>query len=208
MTSNNTSVSSPNKAVERSVETLQRIYAVVTGLALNESLKKSFVDARGDLYFEWLSFISLITFVALLVPFFHGMNRHMDEVLQKYKDSNGGMESKRYSILILFDFFVFIVESGILFLLATTIHRPENFFLLFILLISVDFVWAFVSNKFVTTVQSNWAWINFATAVILVIILYLFKANEQKIILICIVSIFRTILDYSLGWDFYFPKKS
>jgi hypothetical protein len=69
----------PERAAERSVDTLQRIYAVVAGLAINEGFKRVFLGKDGEMHLHHDSLPQLIAFVITAVPFVHGMNRHLDD---------------------------------------------------------------------------------------------------------------------------------
>jgi hypothetical protein len=72
----------PERAVERSIDTLQRIYAVVAGLAINESLKRVFLeDGKGNFQFHSANLPEFLAFIVTIVPFVHGMNRHLDKTL-------------------------------------------------------------------------------------------------------------------------------
>jgi hypothetical protein len=71
------------KAIERSVDSVARIYAIIIGLALSEAIKTLIVkDANGqmELNFQtlWSGGAAFLAFVVTLVPFWHGMNRHLD----------------------------------------------------------------------------------------------------------------------------------
>ena len=77
------------KAIERSVDSVARIYAIVIGLALSESIKTLIVKDPGgniDLTAQtlWSGAPAFLAFVFTVVPFWHGMNRHLDRCyLQK-----------------------------------------------------------------------------------------------------------------------------
>src|SRR5690348_17087640 len=95
---------SPDKLFERSVDSIQKIYAVVIALAVTQSIQTLIKDSNGvaDFTFERLrsGLPSLIAFVFTLVPFWHGMNRHLDKAyLEKSKGVVQGA--------LLLDFFTF-----------------------------------------------------------------------------------------------------
>src|ERR1019366_1919724 len=103
------------KAIERSVDSIARIYAIVIGLALAESIKTLIVkSANGNVDLSlpklWSGTPAFIAFVFTLVPFWHGMNRHLD---RSYLEKEGVVAQGA----LLLDFAVFFIESG-LFLVA------------------------------------------------------------------------------------------
>jgi hypothetical protein len=68
-----------NKAIERSVDSVARIYAIIIGLALAESIRTLIVkNANGavdlSLTTLWSGAPAFLAFVFTLVPFWHGMN--------------------------------------------------------------------------------------------------------------------------------------
>jgi hypothetical protein len=82
-----------NKAIERSVDSVARIYAIIIGLALAESIRTLIVkNANGavdlSLTTLWSGAPAFLAFVFTLVPFWHGMNRHLDRSYLE-KEENG-----------------------------------------------------------------------------------------------------------------------
>lgn len=195
-----------NDSVKRSVDSLQKIYAVIVGLAITKTLQRVFEnDDSGE--FNWESFYdylpALIAFMALVVPFYHGMNRHLD----KCYIENSPINKKA----IIIDFFVFCIEAGILFIFSYFIkHNLDAFIILGILLI-VDIAWSFISHTIHYNNKSegimSWAIIN---GLILVTGFFIFVFqdliyNDMAAWCFCVLSIVRTVLDYSVARKFYFP---
>jgi hypothetical protein len=90
------------QAVQRSIDTLQRIYAVVAGLAINEALKRVFLqDGKGDFAFHTVNLPELVAFILTVVPFVHGMNRHLDKTLTASLEQN----NPKLLAYLLIDFF-------------------------------------------------------------------------------------------------------
>src|ERR1700745_107170 len=130
------------KTIERSIDTLQRIYAVVVALALNEALKRTFLQGgAGNVELDVTRMPEFIAFIVTAVPFVHGMNRHLDNTLTTIKKTN----RRSLFIVLLIDFAVFLAESCILFLLATSVKSETYFFRLLILLLVLDLVWSFIT---------------------------------------------------------------
>src|SRR5437879_12191265 len=102
----------PSKIIERSVDSIQKIYAVVIALAISQAIQSLLKEPRGaaDLSFERLSsgLPAFIAFLVTLVPFWHGMNRHLDRCyLEKPNSIVQGA--------LLLDFVTFFAEASFLF---------------------------------------------------------------------------------------------
>jgi len=98
-------------AVERSVTSLQTIYAIIIALSMGQAIQTLFEAAPGGplkLSSDVFTYIpAFITFISLLVPFYHGMNRHLDMCyIEKSTDVVKGA--------LLFDFVIFFVEAALL----------------------------------------------------------------------------------------------
>src|SRR5580658_8196040 len=72
----------PGKFFERSVDSIQKIYAVVIALAIAQGAQSLLKDPCGTAEPSLDRILSglpaFIAFLATLVPFWHGMNRHLD----------------------------------------------------------------------------------------------------------------------------------
>src|SRR5208282_5699492 len=133
----------PSTFFERSVDSIQRIYAVVIALAISQAIQSLLKDPNGaaNLSLTRLSagLPSLIAFLVTLIPFWHGMNRHLDRCyLEKTESVKQGA--------LLFDFLMFFVEACFLFAAAwSTRFGLETFYYLGGLL-GVDMVWGVISH--------------------------------------------------------------
>jgi hypothetical protein len=115
------------KILERTVDGLQKVYAVVDGLALGQGNKRSRNVAKGghagDLLGGPCPVPPFGAFLVTLVAFFHGMNRHLDRC---YLDRS--IAFPRWGAFFL-DFFVFFVQSSLRFLVALSLSDPSRAFL-------------------------------------------------------------------------------
>jgi hypothetical protein len=196
----------PDKSVERSIDTLQRIYAVVAALAMNEALKRAFLDpATGQFRFSWSYLPEFVAFVATVVPFVHGMNRHLDTVLTKSR------KEKRPRLLgyVLVDFFVFLVESSLLFVLAVLVPAGLPFFQWLLLLLTIDVIWALVTWQVTKSAVVPWAIVNAVTILVGLVLIYLpwVDCGAAKPWMLMSLAIMRTAADYKSAWAFYFPPE-
>ena len=192
------------KAFERSVDSVAKIYAVMIGLAVTESVKTLVPKLpNGQPDFSWVSLQSgLPAFIALLataVPFWHGMNRHLDRCyLEKDSPVQGAL---------VLDFVVFLVEATLLILAGWALR--DGFITFYCLggLLLLDVLWGFGSHQIHFPKQPShvvsWSIINLVAGIVaLGVIAYEFK---WKSFLLMVIALARSIADYGFGSDFYFP---
>lgn len=192
---------------KRSVDSLQRIYAIIVALAIAQAINAIFIN-KGELA-SWQDMhkhiFQFVSFVCIIVPFFHGMNRHLDKC---YLDKKNDMKEGA----LLFDFIVFFVESMLLFAFAGTLKSPSlNCYIVLLVLLAFDTLWAFVSHFIHYSNEKKgpiqWAIINLVTMVLMILIWYTsYFKDETKPLLMTILVLLRSIFDYTLCWEFYFPK--
>jgi hypothetical protein len=96
---------SSEKRIARSVDSLQKIYSVVIALAIGQAIQTLLIDRTtgtlavpGVVLGRTPAFLALL---AILVPFYHGMNRHLDVAYIERADE------QRAEAALLFDFVVF-----------------------------------------------------------------------------------------------------
>jgi len=201
----------PPKRIERSVDSLQKIYAVVIALAIGHGMQTLLIDrATGAMADTPELLVRAPTFLALvftLVPFYHGMNRHLDFC---YIERKQGQQAKG---ALLFDFLVFFLESALLFAAANSIGAGMRAFAALGLLLAVDVVWALISHWIhyggIKPSVARWSGIN---AVVLVIGLFVGLRQDYsepaKAELLLVLALVRSGVDYWACWPFYFPDGS
>lgn len=193
------------KTVERSVDSLQRIYAFVVALAVARSVEAAFV-LDGDLVWAPDRLPALIAFVVTVVPFFHGMNRHLDRCYVERHDPH-------VQGALLADFAVFFLEAAMFFALATSIRSGLDGFLILAAILALDTVWGMISHwihyRDDASSSRAWAAVNavFAVAIVLV---YFWDgyADAAKPWILALLAVARTVVDYKVSWAFYFPPGS
>ncbi len=195
-----------DKTVERSIDTLQRVYAVIVALAINEAIKRTFLKSgSGDVEIHYKHLAEFIALIATAVPFLHGMNRHFDQTLALIRAQN-----KRWLFTILIiDFVVFLAEGCLIFLLAASVTAGLKFFQVLMVLLAVDMVWAVLTWRITKSVVIRWAVINGAMIGLSCLLIYCcgILADEVKTWVLAVCAVLRTVLDYRLGWEFYFPPE-
>ena len=195
-----------NKIIERSVDSVSRIYAIVIALALSQSVQTLITkDANGGANLAAAKILTgvpaFVAFLFTLVPFWHGMNRHLDSC---YIEKSGTVAQGA----LLFDFAVFFVEASLLFIAGWSLRSGLLSFYCLGIVLAADTIWGFISHQIHAPGKKShvvkWASINILTGVLAVgIVAYPF---EQKPWVLMVLAIVRSILDYWLGWNFYFPK--
>jgi hypothetical protein len=144
-----------------------------------------------------------VTFLVTVVPFFHGMNRHLDRCYLENRDT-------KVQKALLFDFAVFFVEAGLLFALAASAQSGLYGFLILAAMLAIDVVWATISQwiHYGENPTGTWMWaaVNTATIVTIVLIYFLqVYSPAAKPWILSMIAVVRSVLDYSISWELYFP---
>lgn len=194
-----------DKLIERSVDSIQKIYAVVIALAISQAIQSLLKEPSGVSVVNLKEFFSglpaFVAFLVTLVPFWHGMNRHLDRCyLEKTSNVVQGA--------LLFDFVVFFIESSLLFAAGWSLRAGIQTFFYLGALLGVDMIWAITSHQIHFAGRRShakrWSAINLgAIAVAFGIVEFPF---ENKPLVLMAIAVLRTILDYGLCWNFYFPS--
>jgi hypothetical protein len=203
----------PQKRIERSVDSLQRLYAGIVALAIAKAISALLLadgapadlGSWSDVKTRLPAFIALIS---LIVPFVQGMNRHLDDC---YLGGQSGMSAPRSALL--FDFFSFFVESGLLFAVSASLTNPLRAFGILGVVLVLDVSWAFIAwaihhQGFPASTSGVMPWlsVNVLTLVVGLAVSFagLFRAETIPWAL-TILALARTTADYAFGWTFYFP---
>jgi heme/copper-type cytochrome/quinol oxidase subunit 4 len=201
------------EAQTNSVRNLQNLYSIVVGLGLSLSIYNLIDTSREGAPFKLELLPFFLSFLVTLIPFYHGALRHFDAtyIEQDNRQVRG--------CALLADFVILFIESCLLLTLAVLLATPQFFAWGLVTLLALDCVWGFVAHKVFSQEtkikpELRWAIINLVTSVILsvcFIVIDIFPpaagAGEPKLwAIIFSVSVIRTIIDYVLCWDFYFPK--
>lgn len=188
-----------------SIRTLREFYSGVLALALYEAIRGT-AETPNVLYsLQFLFF--LLAFCATLVPFYHGIMRYFDD---NYLSSTA--QPKPASFML--DYLLFCVLGGLLVWMGAFFGQsfnPDHFIRVYALLLIVDVVWGFMTH-FLTDSYNRvkaWLWLNFFVLCGIVLIGLAPPTNfflGYKIAMFLFIAPVRSILDYKLNWDFYFPK--
>jgi hypothetical protein len=139
-----------------------------------------------------------------IIPFLHGMNRHLDRTLAEAKKTG-----KRWKLIfLLIDFVFFICESCFFVSLAATVTKADDFFRLLFWLLLADAVWSLATLSITHNFSISWMLINLLACAGIAYVLWGDHQIRQdwKPLSLCGIAILRTILDYLFVWSFYFPS--
>jgi hypothetical protein len=203
------------KARERSVSNLQRLYIIVVSLAVAQSLKHliEVISESGlknfEMYYDEV--LIFISFIFVMVPFFHGGNRYLDATYV-----TGERKAKKYALVI--DFFVLFAEALLLFVLAMISESREAFYTVLVILLLLDILWV-ASTHFTTRDDTGkgpkfkkWAIVNCISVVAITVSVWSNLLNWEfwngdlvKNVMLSAIVVCRTFYDYYSVWGFYYP---
>jgi hypothetical protein len=108
---------------------------------------------------------------------------------------------------LLFDFGTFCIEASFLFAAGWSLRAGLQTFYYLGSLLLVDMVWAFISHQIHFPGKKShavrWSTINItAMAVAVLVVAFPFK---HKLLVLTVLAVLRTIADYRICWNFYFP---
>jgi hypothetical protein len=189
------------------VRILLDLYGVVIALALTTAI--GFTVAPNGIAlspFE-LSYQNLATFGSLfitIVPFYHGASIYM---LNTYRSS--AYAKKKGAALV--DFFVLALEGVVFYAMGSSIHFLGSFMLWFIILLLIDLFWYgftyFKAGDSKESAPKWWPRINGGTILALLILSSnMVQSAVQVYAVLFAIAAVRTVLDYSLCYDYYFPQ--
>jgi hypothetical protein len=135
------------------------------------------------------------------------MNRHLDKTL-----STSSKENRPFLLnFLLVDFFVFILESALLFVLGVSITADGHFFEWYIALLIIDIAWSLVTWPITKSVVVQWLAVNLVAAFLSVAFIYCLPPLGVPLWvqqwLLGLTAVLRTLADYTFAWHFYFPQE-
>lgn len=198
--------------MQRLVDNLSRMYAVIVGLAVVEALKKflnvvptgSAKNGVGPQP-KWTFFPEALATFFTILAFFHGMNRYMDAT---YLPGPGKSFDRSTMYLLMFDFSMFFAEACLLLAVGLTLcSEGLATYKALILLFVYDGVWSALQYFYYDGANTlNWMVLDFAVAAVLLgLILARRPGTYWKARILCLVCLAKIVVDYYLGWSFYFP---
>jgi hypothetical protein len=164
------------------VENVQSIYTIVLALAIAEAFNQAIKETKpaeekhATTLKSWFDcvhyprFISLIVFLMLATPFFQGNQKYL---YQQYIEPLSQPHPPRSisASRLNFDCIVFTLEAGLFFVMSRSLsaRRWQQFYATIVLLLLIDFVWAWIEKSYGAAVPAEWLWFDVVAAVILVL---------------------------------------
>lgn len=207
---------------KRSVDNMQRIYSVIIGLSIIETIKNIIINSQHHDSSAYIFFapyrsssikldiwMNMIVILSTIIAFYHSSNRYFDVAYV-----TGQRSSLRFALLL--DFIFLLIESSILYSMAVLINNSSILYPLFAILLSVEIIWItttiFTTRNKMRNIEIK-IFMNIIAA-ISVFLLYLsihkyhiWRVEYAPPILIAICAVVRAIMDIYLMWDFYCPKE-
>ncbi|BAL74867.1 hypothetical protein [Bradyrhizobium cosmicum] len=191
------------------VSFFQRAFTVVLALALSEAFKQAIADKAGqpeDRIIYWERLPTLLSFLLLIFPFFHGMNRH---IFRAYLDVK--VIPDFYSGFLMLDGIVFMLESAIFFVMSRALSPGQwrNFYWCILALMAIDTIWASLAYLRGAPVVP-WIVLNVGLACVSAAVLACFRKPKSLIppTISAATILITTTLSYIWMWEFYFGKQS
>lgn len=199
-----------SRALKSSVRNLQELYTVVIGIALVKAIEKFSAETGTPAGLSGpgvrAAGMSLVAFVATLVPFYHGAMRHLERTFVEQRGRHV------VGVALLVDFVVLFSQAGLLAGMAMNIHSPRETAMWCAILLVLDAMWG-VFHQVGLTRQAErlshtvtWGMLNLVAAAVLIAVL-MSRPSAIGGTLVG-VALCRTVLDYRLAWGFYFPSTS
>ena len=189
---------------QSSAKALKMVYYVIVGLAITEALHRTFLKDGSFLGLQAFTLNNLtrtILLFALLLTvcrFVHGASIHLDMISEK-----------RYKTL--YDFIGFFMQASLFYLMAVSLEKPIVFSSLFGIMLLFDAFWLIflrMGNYIeLDGTAKQWLWSDFCIVGALFVI-YLTDTTMAcicSVVVIFIVALAATFLDYFLNKNFYFP---
>jgi hypothetical protein len=186
--------------LRRGVGSWERLHAVIIGFALTSAVK-AFADPwpkhAGLELLTSMKLHLLIAFVATLVPFFHGAQRHLEAV-------HLSSEVKPRPAIVFFDYMMMFLEGVFFSLLGMAVGNDRSFLHILTWLISIDLFWAgcsYVALKR-NPVIVPWIILDLVSLALIALLWRSISADWWSVAL-AYGAVIRTIIDYGWNWDFY-----
>jgi len=204
------------KSVERSVQTLQQFHSTIVALAIGSGAEKFLSSLKGgeDAAIPFIVVAMSVAFLSTIVPFYHGMSRHLYEAhVTKSVMGSGG-----HAVPLLLDIFTFIIEAGLLVAMSRALDTPQMFLFYWSGLLFVDILWSLVVWRIQKSEKPLWAANNFACLLVawlvwlcLPLLLSTMQLLDDRqiritmVMAIALIEVSRSVMDYKKNWKFYFP---
>jgi hypothetical protein len=197
---------------ENSVKQLSELYNVVTGVALSLAITKLIDPSSASNPIRGEFVLTFLAFLVVIVPFHQGAVRHL---YATYVEQGGSSRIKDGALAI--DFLLLFFQACIFVALGILIVNLPQFTNALMILLIVDCAWGLLAMLAFTGAraqwtETKWAIINFITFLLMFTLSkfgppLLGGWNSEMQTLVFLLSLARTIADYSTSWSFYYPAR-
>lgn len=197
-------------ARRNSARNLQELYTVAVAAALGFAAERAVSVTGDDTRFDMDAIWPLIAFLATLIPFYHGAVRHLESTFvdEPTRPALEGRRVRRGTLLA--DFLLLFAEGFIFIAIARTLTDPEMAARWLLFLLVFDALWGVGVNYLgydppKSALRLPWVIINTIAAPMLLLALIL-PGNSITLPLVFGGLVVRTVIDYWVSWEFYFPS--
>src|SRR6266568_2472261 len=203
-----------NAAAQSTFEGLKAIYTIILALAIGEAFKQFVADQAASPQqrrIHWDRLPALLSFLFLIVPFYHGMLRYFFEAYVNYTRQPG---HPPYGLWLMADCSAFCVEAILFFVLSRSLALAQwrRFYKTVVILLFLDLLWVLFVVFAHQPAIVNWAYLDFAALFLLGLLLFAFRDyapdtdwRSLAAVLPVLLILARTLTDYALNDSFYFP---
>lgn len=194
-----------------SVKQLADLYNVVIGIALSAAIYNTIDQSTTGVPLHFDHLFNFGTVLVTIIPFYHGAVRHL---MATYVEDGGSSQIKSGALMA--DYILLFLEGCVFVTLAVLIANTETLVWVIVSLLLLDSIWGFLAWLAFTGARSQyaerkWAIINlFCTGVLVLIGVYGNSTITSDPLMaqgsIFCVMVIRTIVDYGLCWNFYYPS--
>lgn len=209
--------------MKSAIGSLKEIVTIVSGVTITHAIivlvsnNGAYLNERSLTEILYNPDYSLFYFLLLIfniIRFYHGNMMHLDKTFlqdRAYSSTDGKQLNQR---ILGLDFIVIFIESVLFAIMSFYLHKPSEFFSLFILLLIIDVFWFLANFQQASQKEFNhqkiWAMLNFA-AVIALLIIYgssnkFTAANYYDYYILTLTIAATTVMDFYFNWGLYFPK--
>jgi hypothetical protein len=192
-----------SEKIKGSIRSLKELYSGVFALALYEAIR-GVAETPNVLMSQQFQFF-LVAFCATLIPFYHGTMRYFDD---SYFSTSSELKPGSFML----DYIFFCTSAGLLVWLGAMFgaaFNPDYFMRVYAGLLAMDIVWGFMTHFLTNSYMrvKYWLWLNFAVLFgIGLIWAWRHPFQSNQITMFLIIAPTRSILDYALNWNMYFPR--
>lgn len=189
--------------LQHAVGFLQNAYTIVLALALTEGFKQ-FIDDQRDRNIFWNRTWSLIGFLFMIFPFFHGMSRYLYSTYLAQGAAPASFEG-----FLMFDGIAFLAMSACFFIMSRSLQpdRWKRYYGALAALLVADSVWISVALWRGVEPVATWLYLNVILAVVLVVAFVFNRRDDETLLppaIAAVTIICTTVASYFLMREFYF----